>query len=73
MKEIDYFKDPRMADLKDAPYLVQEVYTWRLAVQDAKAGMTPEEIDAYYEASRKETDEFCAKHGFQLKYADKVL
>jgi hypothetical protein len=71
MKNIDYMKDPRMSELKDAPLPVQEVYAWRLAVQDAKKGMTPKQIDAYYEASRKETDAFCAKHGLgRIHYVD---
>ncbi len=70
MEISDYLNDPRMADLKDEPFPVQEVYAWRLAVQDAKQGMTPDQKEAYYEAARKETDAFCAKHGIKLKYAE---
>jgi hypothetical protein len=70
-KNIDYMKDPRMSDLKDAPYPVQEVYAWRLAVQDETEGMTSDQRRAYYKASREETIAFCAKHGLgHLHYAD---
>jgi hypothetical protein len=69
MKGVDYMNDPRMSDLKDEPLPVQEVHAWRLAVQDKKQGMTPEQEKAYYEAARNRTDAFCARHGIRLKYA----
>jgi hypothetical protein len=68
----DYFNDPRMIELKDAPFPVQQVYAWRFAAQDKKEGMTPEQRKAYYAEVRRSTDEFCAKHGFHLKWADTV-
>ena len=70
MKEVDYMNDPRMYDLKDEPLPVQEVHAWRLAVQDEKRDMTPEQIKAYYKAARDETNAFCARHGIHLKYAE---
>jgi hypothetical protein len=71
MKSIDdYFNDPRMIELKDAPFPVQEVYAWRFAVQDQTQGMTPEQTKAYYKEVRRSTDEFCAKHGIHLKYLE---
>jgi hypothetical protein len=57
-----------MSDPKDEPIPVQEVHAWRLAIQDETQGMTPAQRKAYYEASRKDTEVFCAKHGIHLKY-----
>jgi len=72
MEEHDYMNDPRMEDLKDAPFPLRQVYSWRLAVQDKKEGMTPEQIRAYYETSQKETDARCAELGIKLNYMEPV-
>ena len=65
--------DPRLDDMRHAPLPVREVYAWRLSVQDEKQGMTPEQIKAYYEASRKETDVICDRLGIKLKYAESAV
>jgi len=62
-----------MDDLKDAPLPLRQVYAWRLSVQDKKRGMTPEQREAYYEASRKRVDAFCEKHGIKLRYAESAV
>jgi hypothetical protein len=70
---IDYMNDPRMAELADEPYPVREVHAWRLKAQDAKRGMSDEQLTAYYKKSREEIDSFCDKHGIpRLKWADTV-
>jgi len=73
MKGVDYMNDPRMSDLKDEPLPVQEVHAWRLAVQDEKQNMTPEQKEAYYKTMREETDAFCARYGIHLKYAKSTV
>ena len=73
MKEVDYMNDPRMSDLEGEPLPVREVHAWRLAVQDEKQNMTPEQKKAYYKAVRDETDAFCARHGIHLKYAKSAI
>ena len=69
MKGVNYMKDPRMSELEGEPIPVQEVHAWRLAEQDEKENMTPEEKEAHYQAIRDRTDAFCASHGIHLKYA----
>ncbi|MDR2842407.1 MAG: hypothetical protein LBV52_04325 [Spirochaetaceae bacterium] len=69
-KAIDYMNDPRMAELEGEPFEVRQVHAWRLEAQDAKKGMDSIQLRDYYKAMRAETDSFCAKHGFHLKYAD---
>jgi len=66
----DYMNDPRMSEFKDRPFPACQVRAWRLEEQDKKQGMTPEQRVAYYEASRRETDAFCAERGIKLKYAE---
>ena len=70
MNGIDYMNDPRMEDLRDAPLPVQETYACRLAVQDRKRGMTAEQIDVFYEESRRETEAICDKLGIKLDYME---
>jgi uncharacterized membrane protein len=69
MRTIDYMNDPRMADLAGEPLPVREVHAWRLAIQDKKQKMTPEQKEAHYRAVRERTDALCARHGFTLRYA----
>ncbi|MCL1991757.1 MAG: hypothetical protein FWG66_02280 [Spirochaetes bacterium] len=71
MEEFDYMNDPRMAEYKDEPLPVQEVRAWRLAEQDEKRNMTPEQRAAYYRDLREQTELFCSKHGIRLNYVDK--
>jgi hypothetical protein len=66
----DYLNDPRLDEFKDHPLPAREVYAWRLAVQDEKRGMSPEQAEAYYEEARKETEAFCALRGIRLKCAE---
>jgi len=74
MEKVDYMNDPRMDDMKDAPFPLRQVYAWRLSVQDKKQGMTPEQRKAYYEDSQKRVDAFfCAEHGIKLKYAESAV
>jgi len=73
MTMTDYMSDPRLDDLKDAPLPLRETYACRLMAQDRKKGMTPEQIKAYYEASRKETDAICDGLGIKLKYAEAAI
>ena len=68
MKSVDYLNDPRMSDLKDEPLPVQEVYAWRLAVQDKTQGMTPAQKETYYEAVQDRTESLCVKHGIRLHF-----
>jgi hypothetical protein len=69
MKETNYMTDPRMSDLAGEPIPVQEVHAWRLAEQDEKQNLTPEQKEAHYKAVRERIDTFCASHGIYLKYA----
>jgi len=73
MEEHEYMNDPRMEEYRHLPYPIQEVRAWRLAVQDRTEGMTWEQEEAYYEASRKETDAICAELGFKIKYAEPAV
>ena len=73
MKGVDYMNDPRMFDLKDEPLPIREVHAWRLAEQDEKQNMTPEQEEAHYKAVRDETDAFCARHGIYLKYVKPTI
>ena len=78
MTNIDHTRDPklddpRLDDMRNAPLPVQEVYAWRLTVQDKKRGMTPEQRKAYYKGVRERTDAFCAERGFKLKYAEPAV
>jgi len=70
MNGIDYMNNPRMEDLKDAPLPVRETYACRLAVQDRKRGMTPDQIDTYCEESRREVDAVYDKLGIRLNYIE---
>ena len=69
MRGVNYMNDPRMADMAGEPIPVQEVHAWRLAEQDEKQNMTPEQKEAHYKAVRERTDTFCAQHDIHLKYA----
>jgi len=42
--------DPRMSDLDGELLPLREVHAWRLAVQDEKQKLTPEQEEAYYAA-----------------------
>jgi hypothetical protein len=73
MKETNYMTDSRMSSLAGEPIPVQEVHAWRLAEQDEKQSLTPEQREAYYKTIRERTDTFCADHGIHLKYAAPVV
>ena len=68
--EHDYMNDPRLEEFKDCLPAERQVYAWRLEQTDKLLGMTLEQRMEYHREHRKRLEEFGAKRGVEMRFAD---